>query len=410
MAKLILIQGYASLLPVIGSLSKRDDYRLLFFQRFVHEELLAWGQAPRYLEDYLKPEAEARVAGYLAGHARRWEVVCRHPDLARLMTWEGRSIWGKVAQPFWDAWQRHFRQGALWIEMFEALCQEDPPSLVIVCNDVSPATKVVTRAAQEKGVPVLHLEHASPAYPYPWNSQMVADHLAVFGPRDRDWYVSRGAEEGRVTVTGNPHWDDCPDFQAETPSLRERLGIPKQGPLVLFCSTWVHRLSVSSTWTHVEQAFRGVVKACRDLGGHLLVKPHPATPNSHDWHRRIAQEEGVETLWFTDRLRESLAGSDVVFCFDSNAGIEALLLDRPVVSLRYPPFLASLFQPDDAVLIAHDDQEVQEALRGIVEGRLGEVLKQRRPASISRFNGAQDGRAIERVLELVERLSSLSSG
>lgn len=402
--KSILIQGYNSLFPVIAALIHAPTYQLFLFQNFHPDAAGAWGKAPPELGSFLSGAAKERVAGYLNRHTRRWETLFRQPQFAQQFQWNGRSLLHRIGPAFFQKVQETFAYQAELIEAFQALHHTHPLDLVVVANDVAPGTKTLTRVAQKWGVPVLHVEHASPGFAYPWARSLHADYLAVFGTRDRDLYQSWGVQGDRIRVTGCPSWDRYHGMTVDRAAARSRLGWPEGGPILLFCSTWVHRLSVVSDWSHVVAAFQAVIAACRETGVQLAVRSHPATPDGNAWHARIAQAAGVESLLFAPDLVDAMTACDGVFCFDSNAGIEAMLLDRPVVSLRFPPFRADLFSGDDAVWLATDAGEVREAVEAMVDGRLQQAVRERRSDSIFRFNGPSDGGATRRVVAWIDEL------
>lgn len=403
MPETVLIQGYTPLIPLIERLQARDDLKVALWENFAKDRLHSDLTLERFIE-----QARGRQEAFVRDTQARLRQVVDHPVFRAQFQWHGKDILAPVQNEFLEELTlTRFMQAGV-IEGFRRFWEEHQPRLVILSNDTMHHTKLLTHVAQQLGVPVLHVLHGSPAEDY--GLELYADHLAVFGTKDRDKYVRLGGNgPERITVTGAGAWDYCASYRdaADREAIRARLGIPSDRPCVLFLSSWVHWLSPRIRRESVQGGYVATLKACRKLAPMTtLVRPHPAVPNSGDGYLQLANSLGVEGVRLAEgELREFLVASDVVLCFDSNAGVEALLLDRPVITLRFPPWRTNLFAEEDGVAIATDDQEVEEALRRLLtdEAHQG-AMRKRRLAAIPRFNHLNDGHALDRLNDLVDQL------
>ena len=276
---------------------------------------------------------------------------------------------------------------------------------VVVHEDVTGTVRAFLAGVRPAGVPTIHVPHGLYA-----DDRIIGgdvhgathtDLVAVAGTVQREWFVRRGVASERLVVTGNPAWD------ALRPVGRpaEPLGGIGPGPVVTVATSWLgpavgHHRAVRAYHDRCMRAVRRAVTLLRATRPTLrfVLKLHPSEP-AGDVDRLWGPggQGAAPDLVLRERAPRVLAASDVLITLPSTIAVEAMLLGTPVVS---PEF----FYDGDAVLAVPGQPE---ALAAAVEhvlagwGRSAD-FEARRREFVARHNGPCDGRAAERVAQLVE--------
>lgn len=170
--------------------------------------------------------------------------------------------------------------------------------------------------------------------------------------------------------------------------------------------------NAGATWKafrHFLACFRAV-RARRALK--LLVKLRPSTP-AEDAHRAILREEGVEAdaIVAKDPSGTALAASDLlVSYFPSQVMIDCLMVNTPCLWVK--GWFADLpFYEDAPWLMRTEMPEMTDVLleRAATDeahrARFVAMMEAWRP----RYNLGEDGRATERLLEVIDRMCAAST-
>jgi hypothetical protein len=276
----------------------------------------------------------------------------------------------------------------------------------------------------------VHVPHAvlpRPNVPAPWQgSRVYADVVCAPGEFSRAQYVGYGAAPEAVALTGAPRWDGHAGrdeaararLRAETAAA---LRLDPAAPIVVFGPSWVER-STANASQHVQGALavlQGVLAGvARRPDAQLVVKLHPgemARPGVKldalaQGYLGVARRAGVERVTITGGHRAALvATADLLVGINSNLCLEAMLCGRAVVNAPLiPEEAALLFTPGDAdgVRALGHPREAADAVADILADAGARVrLAAAAHRSVRRYVHAPDGRAAERVADVVARVA-----
>ncbi|WP_338932766.1 hypothetical protein WEB32_30575 [Streptomyces netropsis] len=212
------------------------------------------------------------------------------------------------------------------------------PHTVLLCNDTSPLGALAVHGAERHGVTTVYVQHGA------WTPQSVAwpalhsRHIVVMGERDvataRAWARHPDAE---VHVLGQPRFDALADIDQEQQRryldelLSARAGHRPEKIAVWACQPFGPDLLRAQGNLVLE----GMRKAEGDWA--LVIAPHPAqSAGSFDLFLERASGPPVAGADPGIGARGCLAGADAILSAYSTCGIEAVLLDVPVLELAHP--------------------------------------------------------------------------
>lgn len=216
---------------------------------------------------------------------------------------------------------------------FEA--QRNPVALV--WNGLNGSRRVWAEAAKDAGAKVLFFEHS------PMPDSLTVDPVGVnFAnalPREiapyKAWLAAhpelRGAWQGAASkITQRKPVGKSPDTARDVPAMDQPfvfapLQFQNDSQLRIFggvCNT------VEATIDHICRAAPYLPK-----GWHIRLKEHPSDPGSYRKHlEKVGQGLPVYFDNITDTF-EQVRGAKLVCTVNSSVGLEALMLNRPVVTL-----------------------------------------------------------------------------
>ncbi|WP_058042260.1 hypothetical protein [Streptomyces roseifaciens] len=238
---------------------------------------------------------------------------------------------GGSTQPSWRAVLRT----ETWLD---GVFTSTRPHTVLLCNDTSPLGALAVHAAERHGITTFYVQHGA------WTPQSVAwptlhsRHIVVMGERDvtpaRAWARHPDAE---IHVLGQPRFDALGGLDQEQQRcyldelLAARVDRCPEKIAVWACQPFGPDLLRAQGSLVLE----GLRKAEGDWG--LIIAPHPAqTAGSFGLFLERASRLPVAAADPGVGAHGCLAGADAVLSAYSTCGIEAVLLNIPVLELAHP--------------------------------------------------------------------------
>ncbi|MDT3397621.1 hypothetical protein RKE29_13325 [Streptomyces sp. B1866] len=293
-------------------------------------------------------------------------------------------------QPSWAA--------ALWAEAWlDRVLAESRSRALLCCNDISPLGVLAVRAAERVGADTVYVQHGA------WASGQVAwrvrhcRHIAVMGARDvvtaQEW---PGSADARIHAVGQPRFDALATAdRARQRAYLERLLADQAGTVPERIAVWACQPTREPKLTARFEAVADGVRKAGDRWG-LVVAPHPAQRATAfaQFPRRTG---GVAVAEPEVGARGCLAGADALLSASSTCGIEALLLDVPVLELALSDEPTLALADHGAAQRCTSGAEMAAALRRV--DRTPEAV--RVPAAVKKAVCRWDGRAAAAVADIV---------
>ena len=259
------------------------------------------------------------------------------------------------------------RVAFLPVETMERIMREVGASGVIATT--SPRYEAAAYlAARRLGIPSLRVEDlfASIAPGFVQNKDLLdpslfapqADRIAVLSDYVREAAVARGATEEQVVVTGQPAFEQMLILTHEERSrLRETLNIPERAPVIMWAT------QNTPTRFTLLRAFASI--ATRHPDWVMIAKIHP-NESSEIYQTEMPADAPVRIVRDLPS-QQVLNIADCVVTEYSTVGLEALLLDRPLVVANFtdePDVLP--YAEMGAAERATDEQELELCLEHVL--------------------------------------------
>lgn len=302
------------------------------------------------------------------------------------------------------------------IEIAKEVVKEVKPDLILVTSEGSGIfEKALIVAGKLKKIPTLAIQHGHigplhQGYMYSKNSispsgslqtpyLQIADKTAVFGPFHYKFLTNISAyPESAVTTTGQPRYDRL--VNASRIFCREKfctkIGLDPKRKIVLVATQ-----KVSERKEFIESVLNGL-RPFSDV--QTIVKPHPLE-NSELYEKLIAKEKmNVVLLPKHCETLEALYACDLLVSMSSTVITEATLLGKPAVTVRSIGGDPAPFYEDVTLRVDLGQDLAPIFKKALFDEKTKEKLKKMEREFAFNHTYYQDGKATERVVDLIDQL------
>jgi|GEM_PF-1327582 len=425
----LLIYGlpHPDYLPLIRTLAGQG-FNLVMNTTPLSGEAKATGIRFRPFEEFITPEIEAHAQREAARISTALlENTNQEMTLQAFASPLGNFL-PHTGQAFFDQLLSTVTKGIVIIEALDNLLSQGDLRLTILDCDNDCAQRTLVNYLRLQGVPSLHLAHG--LYPKPQIhvagevDRLYSDYLTVFGTRARENCLRCGNPPERVFITGNPLWDSLytPAARISTREARRRLGLDPDRPVVLFCSSYAEGSSAyfRSRTQQMQDIHEAVMQNLAPLSPHvqLVVRPHPGELNrapisaaQRDWvikaYQRWLEQTGVFSphLSFGNKIDAIRAADLVIVAHQSTVIPEAMILEKPVIMVTLLKDYPTIYTESDGIIVVDEEEKLAGLADLIASPSARAAMVQRQNTVLPELNHGHDGRAMERVAELIGRLA-----
>jgi len=412
--------------PVVRKLDENGEDNLVFLHKFTSPlqvclpgELIR-GEKVIYRpwEYYKTLQIQRRIQKEKKRLARKWLELAGTEAFRALFKYKNISLWDISREEFRLMFQLSLPAVVRNIELAERIMAVEEPDILVLASENSRDNKALVIAANLKGIPVLAVQHgtavASGDYVIDWRcsteelngsppkSSIFPTKVAVYGEDTLNTFVNEIGYpyKERLIITGQPRYDIL--TRADEIFDKEKFcacfGIDPNKKMVLIAS---QDFNVAG---NKEAFFRIVLKALKDIP-EIQVVIKPKFNEKEEWHRKLAEEVGVRAVVLPTNANtnEALYASGVLITFYSTVAVEAMILERPVVTVNLTDAPDPMpFAESGAAIGVYKAEDIVPAIKDALESaEAGRRLEQGRKTYLSRQFHKLDSQATQRVVDLI---------
>jgi hypothetical protein len=302
------------------------------------------------------------------------------------------------------------------IEWVDKIIRVLKPNILVVMEDVTPVSRVCCRTFKHHGLPVLVIQHGAGSltnYVGMNGFQIMpleAQRQAVWGDVYREeWGSKRGKSAESQVVVGNHKYDFVAEgYHPQKSEICHKLGLVPERGIIVVATEWYQGGAATATIEAEEQFIRCTLRALKSFPEEqIVIKLHPGF---HKKYRQIvsaiAEEENIQVTITRDYLWELLAVSNLVIISESTVGLDAMVLDKPVVVVNLNG------QPDGIAYVssgtargAYSPEDIAPVVREVLNNeQVRQELAEARKRFVYEYAYIQDGKACRRVAELIGQM------
>lgn len=370
---------------------------------FTHELPSHWSTvvehlAPRAFEnDYLNFQ---KIFTRLFRRIKKKRQLCDYP-------------WDVSSNFLFRTFRYDFPLAAILIPTIERLMRERIPRGVVVPSDRRVNETLFPIIARKLGIPSLLATSITNMSLETANNYDICDSVAVAGDYIKELLIKIGHAPKNVHIVGDLRFDDLRDriqhFKQDR--LRKKYNVPQYKKIVLLLSS-----DIGPLWTENKKKrfFQAVFHATRlHPRAFLIVKSHP--------NESIALLKRHMLLWgmrdvalsFNDHLHDLLLASHLTTMIYSMAGLESLLLGRPVINVMFEGENVEHYLPyvtgKGAIGVYTEDELQTWVQKFLDDDTVYRHWVQQGKDFVHRFIREPDGKVSDRIVKIFHDLQSKSS-
>jgi hypothetical protein len=394
--------------------------------RILIDKLKNWYVPHVPLESYWSLDVRRSERNASRYFAKVWSRLARDQRFREVSAGDYDSIADGIRAQIENCFHVTFPFVVRWIELAERMLYKEKPDVVLIVNEYGVFERALLVAAKRLGIRTLAIQHGN-IHPYHRGYMYakeeigpdasgrspycpIAERTAVYGPYHRDLLTKCSAyPENSVVVTGQPRYDRLSHLD-KIYSRRDfltRHGISSDHKVVLW-ATECEALSMEENIANFRAVF-GTIAALKDTT--LIVKEHPG---EREIYTRIIKSYlkgcGGRALLTspTSDVYEQLFACDLLIARYSTTVIEAVALEKPVIVLNLTgePGESMDYVGEGVALGAYREEDLGPAIEKLLKD--DSELSRNRKRFIERYLYELDGKASERVAELVKEMIGMS--
>ena len=395
-AKKVFIRGRGYLDSLTDALGKSPDFKVVSLDTFISDY-------------YLNPiNVLAKIFSNAAGGGKNqrkyylqiWEKLKRDPEFKKLMSFEGKDVSGFMENHFRRIFSTELSRIREYIDMLEKLFEKEKPDIFVNWSDLPEVERAILMVARKNNVPSLQVEHG-----YVVNTglqvKIMSDMMAMWGDIPKQWLVSAGADEKKLIVTGA--------------NLREYIGGKKFISKKEFCKKFsldaekgIALLATQHPTVYADSysITRSTAETMKKIEGmQLIIKTHPA--ENPQPYRQIVKKIGSDAKVISDvGLHQVISVCDFMMVFGSTTSIEGMIMEKPVIGLEWGNKVKVPYAGSGAVLEIENEEGLIPAIKSLSGKKLRQNLEVDAEKFIRNYAGVQDGKANERIINLMREMIS----
>ena len=305
-----------------------------------------------------------------------------------------------------------------FIEMAKELIEKEEPDLILVISEYGVSEKALVVAGRLKKVPTLAIQHGSigplhKGYIYSKNNISasgsikspycpIPDKTAVYGPYYYNLLTKMSSfPPSSIVITGQPRYD----ILAVTDRVYSREKFCSE--LNLDPDRKIALVATENIPIPEGKAFlRSVLKALRNFPElQIVVKPHPG--ERREWYKKVVEEENVRAVVLSrgSDTFEALNACDLFVTGFSTIITEAIILGKMGVTVHIGKREDPTPYYKDVTLRIYEQEDLVPAIRKVLyDKKTREKLKKTGKKFVYQHVYKQDGKATERVADLIEEM------
>lgn len=366
-------------------------------------------------ESYVTPVLQKEIKQGSVLLRSGWRKLQADTGFINTLKYEGISLWPAMKDLYHSIFTVLLPEAVRNIEIARQIMETEKPACLILMDDMSPLERAAGIVAKSKKIPSIMVHSGAFGKKEP-PIQQVADKVCVWGEMMRDLALKRKGDLDTFVITGNPGFDYQLNKLRELDKspLYEDICLKSDKDVVIFTSGAASSV-VKDTFSpeRREADISAIYRAIKQLPGlQFVTKLHPAeTPELHLRLIKDLKLDNVKVVKFIS-VYYLLSISELLITFESTTAVEAMLLERPVITINMSgqpdvmPFASS-----GATIGVYKEEEIVPTIKAaLCDENIRNSLAERRKEFIYKYAYLQDGKAASRVAELVMQLCEKHRG
>ena len=357
------------------------------------------------LKKSLNPLEAAKSASHKGKLFHVWKKLSKNREFLRQMAFEGANLAELMPDFFERIFEKEFAEHMHAIDVLYPEFEKEKPSAIVLWEDWTAFERAAVIIAAKKNIPSIVVQHGI-VFDLDYGAKnwmrgfapLTADFFVAWGKNTKKLMEAKGIEGKRIFVAGASRFDSLAGNRFSKKETREKLGIPEGKKLIVLATEAVSFENNSYKMAENICKAAGKIENCV-----LAIKPHPTEYRQK--YKEIAGEYRNAIVRQDIPVQELLNAADLAIVFRSTVGLEAMLLEKPVLVYNVNCKGVNPFLEMEKSAVISSEAEIEGKIRKALLDKK-EILKTNR-AFASDYLFLHDGNSTARVIEIVKKIAGL---
>ncbi|UTB33110.1 MAG: UDP-N-acetylglucosamine 2-epimerase [Methanobacterium sp. ERen5] len=312
-----------------------------------------------------------------------------------IFKYENNDLWKLIRDDLYYSHKNKLPALRYHLKNFVNVVEFIKPNIVIVGDDRAPSSvRIDVLYCKKKVIPHFEVQHGM----YTTNSLMampLSDKIFVWGEATKNALIEAGANNDQMKVTGSPKYDSL--------ILRSndynKYVINHYDKTILFATQPVP----SNITLQIINKIGSFLK--EKEGIRLKVKPHPS--ENAEYYKGFVKHFADDNINVTDNnedMIDLILNADVIIIISSTVGIEAAILDKPMICVNLSDQKSEYVECGVALEVKDLKDLVPQINNAIYNDKIQKTLAECRKKFVYNYAYLQDGKASTRIVDAIIKI------
>lgn len=354
-------------------------------------------------KDYLTKSSKKDLLRFKKELKSKWNTLKKSNQFQNLFVYK-KELFKLFIPMFYYYFSMGFLESAFYFEIFTNFLEKRHPKIIVHLDEMPKENKILIHLAKNKNIPVLQIAHGAMADEIMFENQK-SDKIVVFSNKARNLLKRKKYPLNNIIITGNPFWDNMFKKKYNRDEFCKKFNISTEKKIITFAT-------IPSPYNERNDFTYSVLDAAKKFRDYQwVIKIRPG--DDMNFYKKAAEKTGINAIFIEDVsiLHDLLNASDLVIVSQSTVGLEAVLLDKPVIdiNLTAAPFFQEYIKYNAAISI-RDRNKIVHSIKYVLNNQaIRKNLKKNRNRFLKEFVTNTDGRASERIEKIIRKMANLET-
>ncbi len=346
---------------------------------------------------FIKKEHKKQAKKVAEELSKKWQLL---KEQDKINLFGNSSLWNCLRYPleFYFSYQFIYTL-ILCYYTSENIIKENNIKEIVITSQHNIYERCLNAAANKLNIPVLLIQHGAGMGSI--NPELLPPYkIAVFSDYYKQLLIEQNVPTKNISVTGALIFDEI------YPNLQKKSKKNKLPKILILTVPFIEQryFEKKEYFDYIKKT----IEELRDISCEITIKLHPREKTLKEYVKLKNDYywSNVEIVQKTDSsyLYNLMSESDIIINFSSTTALEAMILDKPLITIIFDNFknpFNILLNESKATREVHSKNNITIAVRELL---IKDNLKNQRKAFVEKVCGMIDGKASERVVEIIYEL------
>lgn len=393
-----LFRDINDIMPWILEMKEDNEMLVVGLDREWEKNYHEKGINYKFFWDYIDRQTAKAINLGIRSLSVRWSRLKNIAGFKESIKYRGLPLWRLLEPRITYIFLFRFAELIEYAETFTRIIDVEKPDIIITTGDRSDFVKIILSIGKKMDIPTLIVQHGV-VDDHPVYGPIYADKMAVTGGAMKNVLIKRNVSPEQLVITGQPRYDIFLRITFSREKTCRELGISENKKIIVLTTQPVSHEENASLLSVVTAAMKEFPEA------ELVIKLHP--DEKLRWYQRVMKSFSFNAVIVKDiDIFELLNSCDVMITLYSTTALEAMILDKPVITINLMniPDVMPYAESGAAIGVYRAEDLAHAIKRALYDEETRKMLETGRKRFVYEQAYLIDGKASKRVADLIIKM------